>query len=317
MVAGIASLLYVCGLLLDIPSPPPQDGTFLALFESREYRFTGREYHDKVFRYRLFVPATEAVDEKSPLIVWLHGHGEGGDDNMAHLRWLDRLIMPAPWTRERFPFHVFALQCIDGNRNWTTVDPKGDSMVDVAAAIVNFLVNTLPIDQDRIYLTGVSSGGTGCWDMGSRYPELFAAIMPFGSAGTSDSSLKRLTGIPIWAFHSTEDIKPPVVVIQRKVSELRHLGGIVELTEIATGDHDCWTAAFARYDVLDWLFSQRRGQQSWSSSAGLYVRKARLRHFVQDRPWWQIGLAIILSSVLATVAVSKIAKGRRLIRRRW
>jgi predicted esterase len=310
MLMTIAASICLVGLVGEIPPAPPQDGTFLGLFDIRECSYTGGGYRDKIFGYRLFVPITGGKHEKRPLIVWLHGHGEGGNDNTAHLRWIDRLIMPAPWTRERFPFFVLAVQCIDGNRDWTTNDASQDNMVDVAAAILDRLLREFPIDRERVYLSGVSSGGTGCWELAVRHPKYFAAVVPFSSGGTSRPALEQLVGIPIWVFHSNEDTKPPVDVVQRTVTNLQAVGGTVELTQIPTGDHDCWTAAFARYDVLDWLLLQRRGRMSWWDSPSVFAQRVRFGRFIDDRKWWQIVLAIMIPLAFVLIA-SRATKWRR------
>jgi pimeloyl-ACP methyl ester carboxylesterase len=218
--------------------------------------------------------------------------------------------MRPPWLRERFPYFVFAVQCVDGNSNWTTNDPKQDNMVDVAVGILDDLLRTRPIDRERIFLAGVSSGGTGCWEMAVRHSGYFAAVAPFASAGPRHAQLERLVGTPIWAFHSSEDFKPPVSVVQQTVAELKNLGGTVELTQIVTGDHDCWTVAFARYHVLDWLLLQRRSYIPWWNGPAMFSRRSRLVHFVHGLHAWQIVPSVAMPLVLV-ISVVRAVKHRR------
>lgn len=185
-------------------------------------------------------------------------------------------------------------------------------MVDVAAAILDELLQEYPIDRKRIYLAGVSSGGTGCWEFAVRHPQFFAAVAPFSSGGTSHPELRNLVGIPIWTFHSSEDLKPPVAVVRKTVNELKNLGGTVQLTEVATGDHDCWTAAFARYRVLDWLLLQQRGQLSWWNGPAMFSRRADLRHFIQGWQWWQLLLQVGIPAVFCVAAWKAWRHSRRM-----
>ncbi len=185
---------------------------FVSLFTECEYRYTGGDYQDELFKYRLFVP--EAA-EPAPLIVWLHGRGEASSDNVHHLRWLDRLIFPKPWEKERFPFYVLAVQCPFENPVWTRAkgSQEGDDMVNVVKAILDRTIEDYPIDHDRIYLTGLSSGGAGCWEMALRYPGYFSAVCANGLGGGDPPRLDRLKEIPVWAFHSTADIGTPVASV--------------------------------------------------------------------------------------------------------
>lgn len=297
------------------PQPVLEQGPFTALFDECEYRYTGGRYRDELFHYRLFVPCNGSDAGKFPLIVWLHGFGEGGHDNLSHLRWLDRFVLPFPWDRERFPFYLLAVQCAPDNRQWAFADyAAGDNMVDVAAAIVKAVTSEHPIDPDRVYLSGVSSGGTGCWDFVVRYPQLFAAVAPFASAGTAQPDLSPIRDIPIWAFHSCDDRITPVEDVRRSVKRLKSIGGTVVLTEVRSVHHDCWSEAFSNYHVLDWLLSQRRGQLSWHTSPSAAALTTDLRTFAASWKWWQVlvqmGIPLTLIGVFAVMVKRSRRAGR-------
>ncbi len=107
----------------------------VALFAPHEFQCTSGRYRDQVLYYRLYDPrpAEETAGaedgQRFPMIVWLHGFGEQGEDNVAQLRWVDR-IMPPPWDRERFPFFVLAVQCPADDRSWCTKPTaEGESQV--------------------------------------------------------------------------------------------------------------------------------------------------------------------------------------------
>ena len=103
------------------------------LFEAREYRYTGGHYRERLFRYRLFVPRSLKPGERCPLLVWLHGHGEHGSDNVKNLRWLE-LILEDRKHIERYRFFILATQSPDGSWYGSAV-ASPDDMLTVTAAI--------------------------------------------------------------------------------------------------------------------------------------------------------------------------------------
>jgi len=239
---------------LVVPEVSPR---FADLFEPRSYRYTGGVYDNEPFPYRLFVPVTRP-GEKYPLIVWLHGHGEAGSDNVMHLAWLGERMMLPPWRRERFPFSVLCVPCPIENDYWNGYPTGTPEEKRSGDAILSDVLQDFPVDQNRIYLSGVSSGGSGCWHYALQFPNRFAAVAPL-AGGRVAGDYARLVDVPVWCFHSTHDTGSPVDGARQNVAELRAAGGQVKLTEIDTVSHDCWTAAFGKHQLLDWMLAQRRG----------------------------------------------------------
>lgn len=269
------------------------------LLQPREYSYSGGRYSNQTFKYRLFVPREIPPGQTCPLIVWFHGYGEGGDDNVAQLRWLE-LIFTEPQEPERYHFFLFAMQCPNGNREWfqqyastaASSSDSGDESITIARNIVNDLSIKFPIDKNRIYLAGVSSGASGCWEMAMRNPELFAAILPIASSGGDVKRVGRLIRVPVWSFTSMSDPLQQRQAAQKLVHELAARGGVCEHTEIDNITHDCWTAAFEEYDVLDWLLAQKRGDQV-QRMPGSIPLVSRLK---KSGLWWKslIGLGTVL-----------------------
>jgi predicted peptidase len=263
---------YVCILLL-LPTASCRPNGPIAeptVDEATDRHFATRSIHQDVgggsvkeIRYRLFTPAAIGSTGHSegdwPLLVWLHGIGEAGNDNYSHIRWL-KLLFRNEKERGPFPCFVVAYQCPYDRPTWTD-GPEAEKPMNSARAIIDHLLAAYPIDPDRIYLSGVSSGGTGCWEMLLRYPDLFAAAAPLASSGTMSTDLSSIAHVPIWAFHTRNDPGTPVRAVRSTVARLKQVGGIAYLSETAGFTHDCWTSAFVDFRCIDWLLAQRRGNQ--------------------------------------------------------
>ncbi|MFO0949296.1 MAG: dienelactone hydrolase family protein, partial [Planctomycetota bacterium] len=174
--------------------------------------------------------------------------------------------------------------------------------------VVLDLLARLPVDRERIYLAGLSSGGNGCWEFAKRHPELFAAVAPMAAGYSSTEGLCRLVSIPIWVFHGSDDASVSAEGARRMTQRLRELGGNVCLTEISTTSHDCWTAAFGEYRRLDWLLTQRRGVQNLGHPPGVVPLSSRLENALAGWAWWQLFLQSIVLFVFAVVLVQSMRK---------
>jgi len=287
---------------------------FVSLFESREFQFDGRANDPSrlPYQYRLFVPDIKDTNAKLPLVLWLHGSGEAGDDNLQQLRWLDQLIITRPWQRARYPFFLLAVQCPSDNRLWfrSRSSESSDAMVDVAMAILDKTVREFPIDTDRVCLAGVSSGGAGCWELASRQPEQFSAVAPMASFGGDLSRVAHLKGVPVWAFNSTRDATTPVDGIRRTVNSLKNAGGVAHLTEVDSADHNCWSTAFEDYHLLEWLLAQRRGAASQSPRPGSISIRGKIQNTLKG---WslpqlvsQASIPIVLIIVILAIRKSRL-----------
>ena len=280
---------------------------FVALFEPCVHVYSGGGYQNDEFRYRLLVPETSL--RPRPLIVWLHGKGEAGSDNIRQLLWLEELICTPPIRRDRFPFYLLAVQCPRSNPVWTTSDPDADEMVNVVMSIVDELLGKYEIDRDRIYLAGLSSGGAGCWSLASRKPEYFAAVAAMASTVDSGLRIERMKELPVWAFHSRADSATPADSVRAGVERLRSAGGNVHLTEIDSSAHDCWNAAFHEYHLLDWLLSQRRGEPG--IAPGTVPAVTQIGDFLATWKWWQILVQVGMPIAIVTVVWSALRRRPR------
>lgn len=201
-----------------------------------------QEVADAPLPYLLYAP--EAATN-APLVVFLHGSGERGDD-LKHVaeEGLPHLLEQVPE-----PAFVAAPQCPEDAR-WT-------EHLEGLEAVLDNLLERLPVDARRIYLTGLSLGGQGAWAWAARTPERFAALVPV-CGRTDPAAADRLKHVPTWAFHGAEDKVVPPGESETMVKALRAVGGQAKLTMLGNVGHDSWTPAYRDPALYAWLFAQRR-----------------------------------------------------------
>lgn len=205
--------------------------------------------------YRALQTPGRSDGEKLPLIVFLHGDWQDGTDNQSQLvgygngsmLWLDQAM------RDNIPLVYVAPQTTGGY--WPPAR---------VAAVVGDALRRFPIDARRIYLTGISDGGTGVWDALKAWPECFAAGVPM-SGMTEVAGLASIRDVPEWIFHGAQDNDTDVetgyggamVGSRAVVRALRELGGSPRYTEYAQEMHVIWHRAYATPTLLPWLLDQR------------------------------------------------------------
>jgi predicted peptidase len=226
--------------------------------------YTGK--NGETLPYRLLSPTQVEPGKRYPLVIFLHGAGERGNDNQKQIKHaVGRFATPE--NREKFPCYVIAPQCPDGKR-WCEVDwgdPKPHQTPTQPSQPMSLLLELLDefrqrpsIDQSRLYVTGLSMGGFGTWDLVTRRPGQFAAAMPV-CGGADVSAAPALAKLPIWVFHGDQDNVVKTVRSQVMVEALKKAGStVVKYSEYPGVGHDAWTPAFKEPELFNWLFSQRR-----------------------------------------------------------
>jgi predicted peptidase len=218
--------------------------------------------------YRLLKPLGYDPGSKGsyPLVIFLHGMGERGSDNTKQLKHgIDSFAREA--TRKKYRFFLVAPQC-PGNRTWCSFGRRGTKESPTLAkeptepaALVLELIDSLArehrIDRSRIYLTGLSMGGYGTWDLIARKPGLFAAAVPVCGGG-DPAQAKKLTRVPIWCFHGDKDTAVPVARSRDMIDAVKKAGGKPLYTEYKGVAHDSWTRTYKDDKVLAWLFKQKK-----------------------------------------------------------
>lgn len=196
--------------------------------------------------YLLKVPSNYEANknERFPLLIFLHGSGERGND-------INKVKTHGPPSfvdaREDFPFITVSPQCPEGTW-WVTEDLQ---------AMLEQLKESLRIDENRIYVTGLSMGGFGTWAWACKYPEQFAAIAPVCGGGDLQFA-DELKSTPVWAFHGEEDFVVPVKRTIEMVEAVNASGGKARMTIYPGVGHDSWVNAYSNEELYQWLLSNTR-----------------------------------------------------------
>lgn len=249
-------LAIAAGSLNNLRAAPPKPE-----FEARTYQ--GAD--GKSLPYLMLRPADYHADQgkKYPLLVFLHGAGERGNNNGPQVK-LGRGFFLAAAKHGCF---VVAPQCPVKAR-WVEVDwgAKSHVMPEQPSVPMGLLLELLPkfmsefaIDPDRVYVMGLSMGGYGTWDIIQRKPEMFAAAVPICGGGDVTKA-DRLTKLPIWAVHGGRDNVVPVSRSRDMIAAIRKAGGEPKYTEAPTVRHDAWNIAFGDPEIAKWLYAQRRAK---------------------------------------------------------
>jgi len=213
-------------------------------------RFRYRKAAFDTLPYALYVPDGRAPKEGWPLVVFLHGSGERGCDGRKQTTvGLPRYLKQHP---ERWPGIVAMPQCPEGLR-WEGF------VLESVYRLIGRLEREFGTDPDRLYLTGLSLGGHGTWNLACFYPDRFAAIAPMCGAADPFRVMFSLQRLPVWNFHGTDDDVVPVE-FSRVLRQALEKGGNKShrFTEYDNVGHAVWDRGYANEELPRWLFAQRR-----------------------------------------------------------
>jgi predicted peptidase len=195
--------------------------------------------------YLLHLPNIYEKNKSYPLILFLHGAGERGNDTSLLKVGLPKLLK----TARAYPFILVAPQC--------PVDSWWTRELDVLSTFLKDFLEHHAVDKKRIYLTGLSMGGDGTWRLAALHPTWFAAIVPICGRDKTNS-VAKLKKIPTWAFHGAKDDIVPVSESRKVVRGINRLGGNAKLTVYPDADHNAWDRAYKTKELYEWLFAQHR-----------------------------------------------------------
>jgi len=219
--------------------------------------------------YRIHLPAGYDGKQKFPLVLFLHGAGERGSDNWLHMR--NNAVWRNAWTngpnvKTRDQVIILAPQC-PANRQWVNMDwsqctydldrTRISEELKAVYAILEHVIKTRKVDTSRLYITGISMGGYGTWDMLARYHGFFVAAAPVCGGG-SVKHADKMASTPLWVFHGDADNVVPVLASRLMVDALRKAKSDVKYTEYPGVGHDSWNNAYTEPDFVSWFLSQVR-----------------------------------------------------------
>jgi predicted peptidase len=221
--------------------------------------------------YRILYPPDYDRSMEYPLVLFLHGAGERGNDNEKQLLHGVKHFLEDV-TRDRFPCILVVPQCPDDGY-WGSVivdrstQPRTFTFnyqnhitpaLQLAIDLVKFLRKAEAVDKNRVYVTGLSMGGMGTLEAVYRQPKLFAAAVPVCGGADHSAYQKKHARIPFWFFHGDADTIVPVDFSRTAVMHLKSLGASIKYTEYPGVKHNSWVNAYAEPDLIPWMFKQHR-----------------------------------------------------------
>jgi predicted peptidase len=234
---------------------------------SQVSRFSYNKYIEKgdTLNYRQLYPDADTM-RKYPLVIFLHGSGERGNDNEAQLKWgvmnfatdqnmiLHPALVIAPQCPEKISWSNFSRT---KNPTETRLQPTASRPMELLMGLIKQLIKTMPVDTNRIYITGLSMGGFGTYDAIERYPHLFAAAVPV--CGGGDPSLAAsIAHLPIWIYNGAEDPAVNPLYSLDMLNALTKAGAHPGFTQYPEVGHFSWIGAYSDPLMMEWLFRQHK-----------------------------------------------------------
>jgi predicted peptidase len=249
--------LVLCAAVIQAAPPDPRERSEKRVF---------RDSHGQSLPYRLFVPKSYDAAKKYPLLLFLHGAGERGDDNWAQLANAEVLQLIKDDVAAKHPCFLVAPQCPAGAKwveaPWNSKKPhhtpaEPSAPMRLALEMLDSLEKEYSIDPARRYVTGLSMGGYGSFDACLRRPGYFAAAVPI-CGGADDARYRDFVGTSFWIFHGGNDSVVPVGRSRSIYHQLKAAGANAKYTEYPGVDHNSWSKAYFEPGLADWLFAQYR-----------------------------------------------------------
>jgi len=223
----------------------------------------------ETLKYTVYIP--EEKKDKYKLFIFMHGAGERGDDGLKPIVYhakIAKMIIEHP---EYGKDTIIIAPQVPTDQRWVplqdifdgTYKYKTNPLQPITYTFNDFLENELfkryPIDKNYIYMGGISMGGTGIMDYITRYPNMFAAVIPI--CGTADmDSVEIYKKTPMWMFHSSDDTTVSYVPFKNVAAKLKEIGAEINYTEYNDTGHPSWHRAYETEGLLDWLYSHKNNK---------------------------------------------------------
>lgn len=275
LLIGLVLFLSACesannGLNQNNPDEPPEDDMkkdpIVTTQEKTINVYTHLDYSsdDAPIPYRIYVPSDYSEEYAYPVLLFLHGAGERGNDNELQLKNVLQTLFDDPES-PIYQSIVIVPQCPTDTQWVNTPWAEGSYSVDDVAesqnlknvlSVLESICNEYSVNRDRIYAMGISMGGFGTWDLLMRHGDIFAAAIPI-CGGADPSKASVLLDMPIATFHGDADKSVPVSGTREIVAAIRDAGGTnITYEEIAGAGHSIWEYVAAKKELICWLFEQ-------------------------------------------------------------
>ncbi|WP_335974538.1 prolyl oligopeptidase family serine peptidase [Gaetbulibacter jejuensis] len=222
-------------------------------------------------KYRIMYPENFSEDKQYPVLLFLHGAGERGNDNQRQLAHGSKLFADKT-NRGAFPAIVIFPQC-PKDSYWSNADvdrssfpiklvfPKDKEATKPMQLVIDLMQEVTSkdyVNTDKVYVGGLSMGGMGTFEILYRRPEMFAAAFAICGGGDPESVKEYADKIDVWVFHGAkDDVVDPQLSIDMVSAILKH-GGKPNFTLYSDANHNSWDPAFAEPELLTWLFSKSK-----------------------------------------------------------
>lgn len=235
-------------------------------FQARQFVHRG-----DTLPYRILYPEDYDPEGSYPMVFFLHGAGERGNDNQKQLVHGAKLFLEDS-VRTAFPAIVVFPQC-PGDSYWSNVDiqstPEGarefyfrtkgkpSDAMSLLLRLVKNIRKEEAVDKQRLYIGGLSMGAMGTFEALRRAPKFFAAAFAI-CGGDNTANVKKYRHIPLWIFHGEQDNVVPSTHSHALIAELKRLGANPKATFYPAANHNSWDDAFAEPELLPWLFGHTK-----------------------------------------------------------
>ena len=243
LLSATAALLFLFALLDDCHAEKPAPGIQVG------QTFVSPTDESQQISYLLFLPCgyCQAPEQGWPLMLFLHGSGERGTDDLPLVKkhGPPKLVE----TDRNFPFIVVSPQCPKETR-WSD-----DAKLKLLNELLVDLTQRFSVDADRVCATGLSMGGAGAWALAAEYPDRICAIAPMCGA-IDPAAAPKIRSVPAWYFEGEDDNPRTLAATRALIDAVEDVGGKVRATYYPNVGHNCWDPAYADPKLYEWLLEQ-------------------------------------------------------------
>jgi predicted peptidase len=221
------------------------------------------KYESDSLLFRLSLPKDYDSSGTFPLLLFFHGAGERGDDNVSQMNLISDFIESDLFQKQSS--FVVLPQCPAGEKwvdaDWlqltSTFNYVPERSMSLTIKLLNRILDNYKVDTNKLYVMGLSMGGFGTWDIITRMPDKFAAAVPICGGGDEEQAYK-LSNIPIWAFHGSKDKLVNVSRSRNIASRVKSFNGNIIYTEYKNVGHNAWSYAFKDSKLMSWIYSKSK-----------------------------------------------------------